>query len=575
MSDILVALQPKAQNGNDIPFNGAAESVALIDTLPEEIQRLIFLFNCLPQDSGQDPDTTHDPQDTTLASALVCKRWYSVIFNYPQLWNLLIDFECRSIACITELIHRSNPAPLDFGTDYVFRPMDIRNEYMKEVLRLMFQHASRLRTVNLKIRLAPWQYICKHFLQYPAPSLEFLNISTASPFPDLAFYDSLFAGLAPRLRRLHLQHCLVDFTSPVLHQLTELSVTGVLPPIIPISMRNTANATKPAPSPKMWLEILGHMPHLQYLTLNVAISKPLDQDENSHLPEVHLPNLKLLTIGGRFQNGMTVLNQLITPRECGIRLRLSTRGLPVGIGARLFTSFLTRQYSYWPTGTPNRYLQAKLLSSHRIHFGNSKTVGHIWDTPEASVVQNHAKTTKDPLLWLALTLESPEETMTFYQTLLDIYQPTYSTTKTLELWVDEEYKDIINIPQSSPLRSFTSVSRLNLVGQSFTYLLPLLQSASTLSVPLFPELHTLELLKPGIHDLDNNLSFLVFFLDWRKNIGSPLSEVHVLESPNFTDSASSTVLHLTGIRITNQTFNGSRPFSGSHESDSSDDDFSG
>ncbi|PPQ75112.1 hypothetical protein CVT24_010067, partial [Panaeolus cyanescens] len=563
MSSAASRPEGKTTEGND----SVATESAPIDTLPEEILRHIFLFNCVPKWYEANADqTAHSSQDTTLSSALTCKRWYSIIFSYPQLWNLLIDYECRSIACISELIRRSYPAPLDFGSDTVFRPLDIHNEYMKKVLRLVFQHASQLRTVNIKIRLAPWQYICKHFLQYPAPFLEFLNISTASPFPDLAFYDSLFAGEAPRLRRLHLQHCLVDFTSPVLHQLTELSVTGVLPPNIPESFRNTSNATKPAPSPKKWLEILGHMPSLKYLTLNVAISKPLDPDENNDLPEVILPNLKLLTIGGRFQNGMVLLNQLITPKECGIRLRLSTRGLPVGIGARLFTSFLTRQQSYWPIDTPNRYLQAKLLSSHRIHFGNSKTIGFIWDTPEADVIEGHSKISQDPLLWLALTYESVEETMSFFNTLLDIYQPTFPTTKTLDFWVDEEYRDTFSISHSSPLKSFTSVSTLNLVGQSHSFLLPLFQSVSTTVAPLFPKLHTIEMLKPSILVVDNAPS-LVFFLHWRKKIGSPLSEVRILDAPSVRTGALASVMEMHGIRITNQ----SSQSAGQRDSDSDDE----
>ena len=63
--------------------------------------------------------------------------------------------------------------------------------------------------------------------------------------------------------------------------------------------------------------------------------------------------------------------------------------------------------------------------------------------------------------------------------LLDMYSSTFSTTISLDLWVDQEFASMAITSRSFPafltFHSFTNVTTLNLLYQSPLYLLPLFQ----------------------------------------------------------------------------------------------------
>ena len=158
------------------------------------------------------------------------------------------------------------------------------------------------------------EFICRSFLSHPAPNLEFLSLLPWRTFmeddclcflPDFLHPNLLFANEAPCLRRLHLQRCLIDLTSSVLSNLTELSVWDV---------------SKAGLSVAEWLRVLKNIPALRFLVLRKAISHLTEHE--LPLPVVDLLHLALLTISTEFYLGISLIDHLNIPALCGIELWL-------------------------------------------------------------------------------------------------------------------------------------------------------------------------------------------------------------------------------------------------------------
>ena len=530
-------------------INSPACDQALIHGLPDEILEVIFLINTSKLGNQNYP---HNPHSTTLATAQVCQRWRAVALNYSVLWSRIIDYERHSLLWIETLLTRSGSSLIDFDGDSVLKPVELQSSRGMAVLQSIFQRVASLQTVSLHIRRAPWESICLSFLGHSAPNLEFLNLITSCPFPDCLYPLPLFANEAPRLRRLHLQRCLIDFSSSVLSNLTELSVSYVLAPHLIMSSSAHTHPLKVAPSVAGWLRVLKNIPTLRFLTLTSAISHFTEPEP---LPVVDLPHLSLLTIGTRFYPGISLIDHLNIPPACGIRFRLyqlyrdHSRSTSEFNGPKLL-SFLSKQLAHWSQDHSDRYLQAKILSGDRIHFGNSKRIGQIWDMSESDEVEAHSRDSKDPMLSLVLTFDPSDDSFACFNQLLELYRSTFSTTTTLELWMDPEFASTATTLGSfSSFHSFTNVKTLNLLEQSPQYLLPLFQDASLPDYPLFPALQLLCLTGTNMNDRQGLLcSIFVAFLLWRAEVRIPLPEIKMI-SGHISNQTAEDLSRLGNLRV--------------------------
>ena len=268
---------------------------------------------------------------------------------------------------------------------------------------------------------------------------------------------------------------------------------------------------------------------MRFLTLSSAISH---FTEEGPLPVVDLPDLALLTISGRFNHAISLINHLKIPPSCGIRFRLVRRRSSDGLdldGPKLL-SFLSQQLTHWPQDHADRYLQAKVLSGNRIHFGNSKRIGQILDMSDSDEVEAHSRSSKDAMLSLVLTLNSSENTFAFFNELLELYSVTFSTTASLDLWLDQEFVDIATAGGSfisfDTFHSFTNLKTLQLLDQSPVYLLPLFQNSSRSDHPLFPALQSLCLAAYTGDGQSTLCTALVAFLLWRIKVQAPVQEMN-------------------------------------------------
>ena len=504
-------------------INAQACDQAPIHCLPDEILGVIFLINTSKLVEQGNKNHPYDPHATTIATTQVCQRWRAVALDYSLLWGRIINYEEHSPSRIAMLLARSGSSLIDVGGDSVFEAVKLQNPRGKLVLQYIFQQITRLKTFSLHIRRDPWASICRSFLSHPAPNLEFLNLITSCPFPDCLYPNPLFTNVAPRLRRLHLQRCLIDFSSSVLSNLTELSVRDVLTPSM-WSASEQSHPLKVAPSVAGWLRVLKNIPTLRFLTLSSAISHFTEPDP---LPVVNLPYLTLLTIGARFYQGMSLIDHINIPPSCGINFRLYRSRSTDGLDGLKLLSFLSKHLTHWSQDHSDRYLQAKVLSGNRIHFGNFRRIGQVLDNTESDEVEAHRRLSKDPILSLVLTFDASQNSFSFFNQLLELYSFTFLTTTTLDLWLDQEFARTARTAGSfSSLHTFhyfTNVKTLNLLEQSPVHLLPLFQNSSLPDHPLFPALQSLCLTGTA---MDHIVGVLVAFLQWRVAAGIPLSEIN-------------------------------------------------
>ena len=482
---------------------------APIHSLPDEILEVIFLIHAseLVKDGRY---------DRTLATAQVCQRWRAVALDYPIIWSRIIDYENHSPLWIETLLARSGSTLIDVGRDSTVK---LQYPRATPVLKSIFKRNTNLKTVNLWLQRGSLEPICRSFLRHPAPNLEFLFLMTSRTYPDCLNSNPLFANEAPCLRRLHLQRCLIDLTSSVLSNLTELSVL---------------NVSKAGLSIAEWLRVLKNIPALRSLALRKAISHLTEHEQP--LPVVDLPHLALLTISTEFYLGISLIDHLNIPALCGIELWLYR---PIGFtgahhvnwdGTKLLF-FLSKQLIHWPQNCYDRFLLAKVHGGGEIHFGNSKRAGQVsYYKTESDVVEERSRHSKDPLLLLVLTLNSLDDSFGFFNQLLEMYNSTFPTTTTLDLWLDQGFVGTATTNGSFPafhtFNSFSNVKTLILLGRSPLYLLPLFQHSSH---PLFPALQSLHLTETNMEDEWGVMrdAFIKFLL-WRAESGIPLTEIKML-----------------------------------------------
>ena len=442
-----------------------------------------------------------------------------------MIWSSIINYEQHSPLWIETLLVRSGSALIDVGGDSAIQPVILRRPRGKRVLQSIFQRIASLKTVNLNICRSPWEPICNSFLGRPAPNLEFLNLITSSLFPDCLYPNPLFADEAPCLRRLHLEKCVIDFSSNVLSNLTELSVRNVAPRAV-MSSTTHSHLLKVVPSVAGWLRVLKNIPALRFLTLMNAMSH---FTEHEPLPIVDLPHLALLKISTTFYLGISLIDHLNIPPLCGIEFWLyhNNGRSSVGLDGPKLLSFLSKQLRNLPQNRSGRYLQAKILNSGKILFGNSKRVGQASYMTESDEIEAHGRYSEDPMLSLVFIFDPLEDSFAFYNQLLELYSSTFSTTTTLDLWVDEEFARMARITSESfpTFHSFANVKTLNLLEQSPIYLLPLFQYSSLPDHPLFPALRWLHLTETNVEAM---CSVFTAFLLWRAEAGIPLPEIRVL-----------------------------------------------
>ncbi|KAF8968580.1 hypothetical protein BDZ97DRAFT_1969721 [Flammula alnicola] len=241
---------------------------------------------------------------TIISYSQTCHDWRTVALATKPLWTQLIDFERRSLEWNDEMLRRSHPLPFHLTFQFsAARQRDPRR------LSAQQDYIDRFQSYSIVCPEAYWNDLLQG-LESPAPNIETLRIARSrtltptNPIPT-PLPASLFAGYAPKLRRLEMAECMVDFRAPVLRALTSLHVAD-------LHLEN-------APSPEQWLYYLTLMPSLTELFLEGAMisSGPTRREGLSTDPDIddRLPMISILQLDAATDDiGMMLAHLPMPPR---------------------------------------------------------------------------------------------------------------------------------------------------------------------------------------------------------------------------------------------------------------------
>ena len=485
---------------------------AAIHRLVDDILAYIFFLNA----TVLDPDGREHA--TTVASSQVCMRWRTIALNCHAIWGPITDYSRHSLKWIETLLDRSHSSPLDFGS----RIAPINTVYLKDggqgVLELVFNHIDRLRTFNLEFPESCWDLMCSRFLQLPAPHLEFVRIfiiifsgsrRTRAAKGAAQLTHPLFHHHAPNLQNLQLRRCIVDFTSSILTHLTELDVRDIAHSGAVFTVLD-------------WLNILGGMPSLRWVSLIRSISSSMT---NITYSIIQLAALEMLSLENGFRENVTMIEHLIAPPRCGLRLDCWDVDL---FDQRKLWAIIEKKMDSWANNAPNRFLEVWSTQAS-LCFGNLLGGLNLSWVTEAEVIHHKQHIhLLDPLMTVKLYFHNPQDTVNSILSLFANFERTFFDTTHLKMCIDVEPDSgsEMFIPLVDMFRGFVNLKELYLGFNSFMLLfLPLLQRSLPNSVFL-PALQSLDFYNAN----SDSLPRVAEFLRWRGEQGFPVQKVQVVNS---------------------------------------------
>ena len=432
-------------------------------------------------------DTILHRQCAILSYSQTCHDWRIVAISIKSLWAGLVDFELNSEEWNKELLRRSYPFPIVIrSTAYALRH--------SRVISAEFMHLERIRIYHLVFDISTGDILVER-LQQPAPLIEYLDINYINYRATDAFIlpSNLFAGDAPRLKRLDMTQCLIDFQTPVLRSLTTLSVEFL-------------NASIAAPTPLEWLENLSHLPSLTSLRLlNSMRSQGHSVPGNK---QVELLLLSTLDLTASLHDARIFIDGLKFPVGCGLIITCYEcyPGPDLDIVLTAYLHGLNYAHHLRPENCPF-FINARRSSLLTLFTWSSSSDRSGPHTDLESTL----------LLNLKFEFESWE---TLLGSVLDVLGEAFSNFTSLDLQLPAMHPGLTPcLFRASKLTRFKNVSAMmtkNLLSQ-----IQIMQPSGR--IPL-PALHTI------VFTDDESMwgapyQAFVSFLTWRRVIGYPITRV--------------------------------------------------
>ena len=216
---------------------------------------------CLPGTSSQDRKPDH--HISQLRVSHVCHQWREIALNLPLLWSH-VNFTSESLNSdgIAEILVRAKSAPLYLEAIFLGHRQD--RDRCRTLQKELHTHVPHIRQLRISAEPVLLEGILKGMAS-PAPTLELLSLSSASEgnqrrrtprHSQSSIPDTLFESFTPRLSRVELFECDINWRSPLLKGLKYLEILNP--------------STNTRPELAVWLAALDEMPQLTTLTLHSA-----------------------------------------------------------------------------------------------------------------------------------------------------------------------------------------------------------------------------------------------------------------------------------------------------------------
>ena len=305
-------------------------ALAPISRLPPETIAIVFSFLSLPREYVR--LFTGDKQDhlSWLRVSHVCHRWRETALDQPRFWSR-IDFTTLTSAAVTEVLSRSKMAPLELEAN--LSCVHWGNDRLDAFREQLASHVSHTCRLSITADGHDLQSIVDRLVS-PAPALEWLSlvvedetylrlgISAKVNIPLV-----LFDGTAPRLSRLQLDHCDVNWMLPLFKGLRVLELQT-------LSTR---------PSLGEWLDAMEQMQQLEKLVVCYATPKAPSVGRPFSEPTrvVTHPSLTQLNLSASASDCTLALAHLVLPALNRVRVDV-TSDVPGGDDVRALIPYFSR-----------------------------------------------------------------------------------------------------------------------------------------------------------------------------------------------------------------------------------------
>ncbi|KIM54542.1 hypothetical protein SCLCIDRAFT_11272 [Scleroderma citrinum Foug A] len=320
--------------------------------LPPELLAAIFL-ECMRQYGSSSYSRSVPPWVNV---SYVCQYWRSVALNYAKLWTHIVFV---SSEWMDELLRRSKTAPLIIHTDFYHSESDTKKI---RSLEKALGHMERIQDLWIDFNNSKDVLNMIHArLTAAAPLLRSLHLSTCGENRIIIRKDTL-----PRagLRRLHLDLCHVDWSSPIFNGLTELSLSYVV-----------NNATE------CWdglLLLLGQLPLLRQLRVDNMLSADITFEESfintRNRTMVSLCRLEKLTLTDPIPWVTALLARLEFPGSTIVRVKCNYDN---SVDISTFVPFMEGRFGSHlslPKSTPSPPSPLRSLGFYNVSWENWKVM---------------------------------------------------------------------------------------------------------------------------------------------------------------------------------------------------------
>ena len=194
-----------------------------ISSLPPELLSRIF---CVLRDTFFDhpshwKDLSEIRPDRWMAILRVCNTWRDVAIHTPMLWtHIVLSFQPRDYMRVQEMLHRSKQCPLVLMAN-LFMPAQYNSDesIMPSIYYDIKANLGRCRILNLCGVDTP--FLDSLFVGSDYNQLESFRISYGHRIRNVAVLDDMLSR-AKSIRRLHVEHGVLNLKNPSLVSLTHL-----------------------------------------------------------------------------------------------------------------------------------------------------------------------------------------------------------------------------------------------------------------------------------------------------------------------------------------------------------------
>ncbi|KAF8066614.1 hypothetical protein FPV67DRAFT_1495703 [Lyophyllum atratum] len=242
----------------------------------------------------------------------VCSHWRRVALECPSLWSD-IPFSCPRWA--EEMLARSKMAPLTikamFGGEYP--RLRSSAAFREATFKTALSQLSRIRHLSLNQSHGETRAFRElaRSLDSPAPLLETFEIHFTSTSDENTLPQDLFSGVSPRLVRIGITNCGLNWGAPIFANLVSLQVAKI------------PNASRPPVH--LFISALSHMSRLEKLELDSDFASA-SGELTTLATTVNLPQLVHLNVSSRLVNCVSLMDHITYPSDARVTIKCDLSG---------------------------------------------------------------------------------------------------------------------------------------------------------------------------------------------------------------------------------------------------------